>query len=62
MIPAGLEVFVGLDPVNMHWSFDRLAGLVEEVMHRDPRSAALFVFFNRRRTLVKAFFADGTGL
>jgi len=32
-----------------------IAGLVEEVMHRDPRSAALFVFFNRRRTLVKAF-------
>jgi len=61
MIPDGLEVFVALDPVNMHLSFDRLAGLVEERMGRSARSPALFIFLNRRRTLLKALFFDGSG-
>ena len=62
MIPHGVEVFVSLDPVNLAYSFDRLAGLVQEQMGRDPRDAALFVFFNRRRTALKALFADATGM
>lgn len=62
MIPHGVEVFVSLDPINMAFSFDRLAGLVQEQMGRSARDAALFVFFNRRRTAIKALFADGSGL
>ena len=62
MIPEGVEVYLGLEPVNMHLSYDRLAGLVEAVMHRDPRGPALYCFVNRRRTHLKAIFADGTGL
>ena len=62
MIPHGVEVFVSLDPVNMAFSFDRLAGLVQEQIGRSARDAALFVFFNRRRTALKALFADATGL
>ena len=62
MIPEGVEVFVALEPVNMRLSFDRLAGLVTEWMERSARSAGLFVFFNRRRTSMKALFFDGTGL
>lgn len=61
MIPEGVEVFVALDPVNMHLSFDRLAALVTERMGRSARDPALYVFLNRRRTLVKALFFDGTG-
>ena len=53
---------MSLDPVNLAYSFDRLAGLVQEQMGRDPRDAALFVFFNRRRTALKALFADATGM
>ena len=30
MIPHGVEVFVGLDPIDLRWSFDRLAGAVAE--------------------------------
>ena len=62
MIPHGVEVFVSLEPVNLGLSFDRLAGLVEERIERSARDAALFVFFNRRRTRMKALFFDGTGL
>lgn len=62
MIPHGVDVFVSLDPINLAYSFDRLAGLVQEQMGRSARDAALFVFFNRRRTALKALFADKTGL
>ena len=62
MIPQGVEVYVSLDPVNLQLSFDRLAGLVDERMGRSARSEALFIFFNRRRTMMKALFFDGSGL
>ena len=61
MIPADVAVYVSLLPVNMHLSFDRLAGLVEEQMGRSARDEALYVFLNRRRTLLKALFFDGSG-
>jgi hypothetical protein len=38
-----VEVFVGLEPIDLRWSFDRLAGLVVERLGREPRSRALFV-------------------
>lgn len=61
MIPHGVEVFVGLEPIDLRWGFDRLAGLVTEQVGRDARSGALFAFFGRRRTAVKILFFDGTG-
>ena len=62
MIPGHVDIFVALTPINMQLGFDRLAGLVEERLHRDPRASALYLFFNRRKTHVKALFADATGL
>jgi transposase len=62
MIPHGVEVFVALQPVDLRWGFDRLAGLVEERVGRPARSGALFVFFGKRRTALKVLFYDGTGL
>lgn len=62
MIPAGVEVFVALDPIDLRWSFDRLAGIAEERLGRKARSGALFVFFGKRRTSVKILFADATGM
>jgi hypothetical protein len=58
VIPHGVEVFVGLDPIDLrwsfdHWSFDRLAGIVTERIGREARSGALFVFFGKRRDAMK---------
>jgi transposase len=61
MIPHGVEVFVGLEPIDLRWSFDRLTGLVTERIGRDARGGALFVFFGRRRDALKILFFDGTG-
>lgn len=62
MIPAGVEIFVALEPINLRWSFDRLASLVESELGRSPRCGALFVFFGKRRTALKILFFDGSGL
>ncbi|HVV82858.1 MAG TPA: hypothetical protein VHE35_07245 [Kofleriaceae bacterium] len=39
--PAGVEVFVRLEPIDLRWSFDHLVGLVAERLGRDARSPAL---------------------
>ena len=62
MIPHGVEVFVGLDPIDLRWGFNRLTGLVAERLGRDARSGALFVFFGKRREALKVLFFDGTGV
>jgi transposase len=62
MIPSGVEIFVGLAPIDLRWGFDRLAGLVEEQIGRGSRSGALFVFFGKRLSALKILFFDGSGL
>ena len=62
MIPAGVQVFVALEPVDMRFGFERLSGMVRERMGYEPRSGALFVFLGRRRQLAKILFADATGV
>jgi transposase len=62
MIPHGVEIFVGLDPIDLRWSFERLSGVVAERLGREARSGALFVFFGKRRSAIKIFFFDGSGL
>jgi len=62
MIPSGVEIFVGLTPIDLRWGFDRLAGIVEEQVGRPSRSGALFVFFGKRKMALKILFFDGSGM
>jgi len=62
MIPSGVQVFVALEPIDMRWSFDRLAGAALERVGYDSRSGALFIFFGRRKDAVKVLFFDGSGM
>jgi len=62
LIPHGVEIFVGLEPIDLRWSFDRLAGIVTERVGRDVRSGAMFVFFGKRHDAIKVVFFDGSGL
>jgi transposase len=45
----------------MRKSFDGLIGQVQGTLHEDVLSGSLFVFFNRRATLVKLVYWDRTG-
>jgi transposase len=62
MIPHGVEIFVGIEPIDLRWSFDRLTGIVAERIGRDIRGGAMFVFFGKRREAIKVVFFDGSGL
>ena len=62
MIPSGVEIFVGLTPIDLRWGFERLAGLVEEQIGRAARSGALFVFFGKRKSALRVLFYDGSGM
>ena len=62
MIPAGVEIFVALTPIDLRWGFDRLAGVANEQVGRAARSGALFVFFGKRRSALKILFFDGSGM
>ena len=57
-----LRIYVAVEPVNMHLSFDRLAGLVRERIGREPRmGSTVVVFHNRRRTHLKLLWWDKGG-
>jgi transposase len=43
MIPSGVQVFVALEPIDLRWSFARLAGVVQVRIGYDARGGALFV-------------------
>jgi transposase len=53
LLPRAVKVYVATKPVRLHRSFDGLSNLVREVLGRDPLSGHVFVFINRRRTMVK---------
>ena len=59
-LPSSVRVFLALDPVGMHLSFDRLAGLVRG-LGLDPTTGHLFVFINRPKTHMKVLFFDRSG-
>ena len=60
-LPPSVRIFVALDATDMRKSFDGLAGEVRRLIERDPLSGHLFVFFNRRRTMVKVLYWDRNG-
>ena len=62
MIPSGVQIFVAVEPVDMRWSFDRLAGVALERVGYDARGGALFIFFGKRRDALKVLFYDGSGM
>ncbi len=59
--PSSMRVFLYSQATDMRKSFDGLSGLVEEVIGKDPLSGHLFVFFNRRHTMVKMLMWDRSG-
>lgn len=59
-LPSSVRVYLAVDPVNMHLSFDRLAGMVRQ-LGLDPTGGHLFVFVNRPKTHMKVLFFDRSG-
>ena len=61
-LTAATRIYLYRGAADMRKSFDGLSGLVREELQADPLSGALFVFCNRRRTMVKLLYWDRDGL
>ena len=55
-LPHGVRVFVCTRATDMRKSFDGLVGLTRQVLGQNPVSGDLFVFVNRRATMVKVLY------
>jgi transposase len=58
---APRKILAYREPVDMRKQFDGLVALSKSALGEDPLSGSLFVFFNRRRNIVKAVYWDRTG-
>ena len=56
-----VRIFVCREPVDMRKSFNGLSGVVIDIVDQDPQSGHLFLFFNRRRSMMKALVWERTG-
>lgn len=59
--PADAIIHLYRHPVDMRKAINGLVAIVEGEMELDPFSAALFVFCNRARTIVKMVVWEGNG-
>ena len=53
LFPRAVKIYVATQPVNLRKSFDGLSNEVRAVLAQDPLSGHVFVFLNRRKTMVK---------
>lgn len=60
-LTAATRIFLYRGAADMRKSFDGLSGLVRTELEEDPLSGSLFVFCNRRRTMVKMLYWDVDG-
>jgi transposase len=56
-----VRIFVCRRPMDMRKSFDGLSGAVIDVIDEDPQSGHLFLFFNKRRSMLKALCWEPSG-
>ena len=59
---GSLKVFVGVEPCDMRRSFNGLHDAVSTRLQEDPRSESIYAFTNKRRTMLKILYWDGSGL
>ncbi len=60
-LTADTQILLATEPADFRCGIDGFAALCRQQLQRDPRSGVLFVFINRRKTMVRALRYDGTG-
>jgi transposase len=60
-IRGGVRIFISTVPTDMRKGFNGLAAIVEHQWGASPLSGDMFVFSNRRRTLLKLLYWDTDG-
>jgi transposase len=60
-LTAATRIYLYRPACDMRKSFDGLCGLIRSELDADPLSGSLFVFCNRRRSMVKLLYWDRDG-
>jgi len=60
-LTAATRIYLYRAPCDMRKSFDGLCGLIRSELGADPLSGSLFVFCNRRRSMIKFLYWDRDG-
>jgi transposase len=61
LLASHTRVFLALGSTDMRKAINSLSLLVEATLELDPFSGHLFVFCNRRRTMIKVLYWDRNG-
>jgi len=61
-LTAATHIYLYRGACDMRKSFDGLCGIIRTHLQADPLSGSLFVFVNRRRSMVKLLYWDRDGL
>ena len=61
-VPSQIKVFAALAPTDMRKSFCGLIGIIEKEFGQQIENGDLFLFFNRRRNLLKVLYFTGDGM
>jgi len=60
-LPPSVRLFLATQPVDGRKGADSLMVLVRDVLHHDPLSGHLFIFFSKRRERVRIVYWDRSG-
>ena len=58
---SGIRIWFCRQPTDMRKSFNGLSALVKNQLKENPLSGELFVFVNKRKTLMKILYFEDTG-
>jgi transposase len=61
-LTGAIRIYLYRGACDMRKGFDGLCGMVRTELGADPLSGSLFVFVNRRRTMLKVLYWDTAGL
>jgi transposase len=60
-VPSSLKFYLYRHPTDMRKSFDGLSGIINNNLKEDPLSGGVYIFLNKRKTLIKLLLWDGDG-
>lgn len=61
LLPLNLKIYLASAPVDMRKSYQTLGVLVKNILGKDPFCGHLFVFYNKRKDLVKILYWQKNG-
>ncbi|MDA0146413.1 IS66 family insertion sequence element accessory protein TnpB [Vibrio sp. RW] len=60
-LTAQTQILLAIKPADFRCGIDGFVALCRHQLKQEPRSGTLFVFTNRRRTMLRALCYDGSG-